>query len=213
MVTHTQDIYIYILLCLLSSHQNPHFSFVCILSILFLLVCFQKAWSYGWSSITNHTTPIPTSNSTQTLPSLHLLNPHLIFHHSLPIVLSLLPQEKSHFSLLSSHDSSCFFEPPAFLSSPLGKCLIVFVDIYMCKSNWMNHLHQQMLEIWSYQQKKNRVDKLILFYFADLFVRCESRAQRQASCRFVQWRTRNKRFSVSYSCFFSIFHFCLVLEK
>jgi len=43
---------------------------------------------------------------------------------------------------------------------------------------------------------KSSVEIDCVLSFAGLFVRCESRAQRQASCCFVQWRTRNKRFSV-----------------
>ena len=95
--THIHMIYIYIYQtssCASSASIKTlisHFSFLISHLFFFCWVWFLETKSYDWSSITNLTSPIPTSNSTQTLPSLHLLHSHLILHHSLPLVLSFLP--------------------------------------------------------------------------------------------------------------------------
>lgn len=77
-----------------SSSYASSASIITLISHLLFFICwvwFLETKSYDWSSITNLTSPIPTSNSTQTLPSLHLLHSHLILYHSLPPVLSFLP--------------------------------------------------------------------------------------------------------------------------
>lgn len=55
--------------------------------------------------ISQPSSPIPSSNPTQTISSFHIFNPHPFLNHSFPLVLPLLPQEKSFHHLFCTSPS------------------------------------------------------------------------------------------------------------